>query len=351
MRVTCAFVVHVLVCTVLLICASCQSTARVPEPQMLELAGDLRVHDPAIIRQGDTFYVFCTGGSTRRGRGGFIPIRCSRDLIHWTRCGSVFDSLPAWTPQEIPGTRGTWAPDIAYFNGKYHLYYSISTFGKNNSAIGLATNVTLDPNDPDYAWQDQGMVIRSTAGETDWNAIDSNLVLEGKDRAWLSWGSFWGGIKMRRIDRSTGKLSSEDPTLYAIASRPRSGSNETPPAEGAIEPPFIIKHGRYWYHFVSFDFCCRGAKSTYKIMVGRSAKVTGPYVDREGRPMTEGGGSLVLEATTDNWKGPGHCAVLQDPSFGDLLVFHAYHGRTGRSELKISTLVWDNGWPRAAALP
>ena len=122
MKAVTASTIHILACcTALLICASCQSTGPVLEPQMLELAGDLRVHDPAIIRQGDTFYVFCTGGSTRRGRGGFIPIRCSRDLLHWTRCGSVFDTLPAWAPQEISGTRGTWAPDIAYFNGKYHL--------------------------------------------------------------------------------------------------------------------------------------------------------------------------------------------------------------------------------------
>ena len=91
---------------------------------------------------------------------------------------------------------------MSYFNGKYHVYYSISTFGKNSSAIGLVTNKTLNADSPDYRWIDQGMVIRSTEGETDWNAIDANLILEGNDKAWLAWGSFWGGIKMRRIDRS-----------------------------------------------------------------------------------------------------------------------------------------------------
>jgi arabinan endo-1,5-alpha-L-arabinosidase len=217
----------------------------------------------------------------------------------------------------------------------------------------LVTNTTLDPNNPDYKWEDQGMVIRSTAGKTDWNAIDGNLVLEDKDKAWLCWGSFWGGIKMRRINRATGKLSEEDTTLYSIAARPRTGEHQTPPVTGAIEAPFIIKHGKYWYNFVSFDFCCRGAKSTYKIRVGRSKKVTGPYVDKEGKYMTEGGGTLLLNATEGGqWVGPGHCAVLQDVS-GDYLVFHAYDSQSqrSRSELKISTMVWENGWPRVGVLP
>jgi arabinan endo-1,5-alpha-L-arabinosidase len=346
--------INITACLSILLLAAAACLAE--EPRMLELKGEdsvLGAHDPVMIRQNDTFYVFCTGGSVRSGN--LIPIKKSRDLIHWESAGSVFQELPAWCAKEIPGTRGTWAPDISYFNGKYHVYYSVSTFGKNSSAIGLAINKTLDAGSPDYLWIDQGMVVRSREGETDWNAIDGNLVLEGEGNAWLAWGSFWSGIKMRRIDRSTGKLSSEDTTLYSIAARPRRGEHQSPPANGAIEAPFIVKKDNYWYLFVSFDFCCRGPRSTYRIMVGRSEAVTGPYVDKEGNPMLEGGGTELIAAGKDGqWVGPGHCAVVQDSS-GDYLVFHAYRAQrtSGKpdSELKISTIVWEAGWPRVAPLP
>lgn len=331
----------------LAVAASSATRAAVAAPQMLELSGDLGVHDPAIIRQGDTFYVFCT--SVGRG-SGIVPIRRSKDLHNWTRCGSVFTVLPEWAAKEIPGTRGAWAPDISYYNGKYHLYYSVSTFGKNNSAIGLATNATLDPNSPDYKWVDQGMVVRSTEGKDDWNAIDGNLVIQDEQNVWLCWGSFWGGIMMRRIDPQTGKLSTADTTLHNLARRPRTGPAETPPQSGAIEAPFIVRHDGWWYLFASFDFCCRGAKSTYNVRVGRSRNVTGPYVDKDNVPMLEGGGTMVIEATTPNWRGPGHEAVFQDKT-GDYLIFHAYHGQTGRPELRISTIVWETAWPRVAPLP
>ncbi len=333
--------------SVLVISSGCQSAIKAQEPEILALQGDTRVHDPVIIREGDTFYIFSTSG--RPGRG-IIPIRCSKDLYNWTLCGHVFERLPEWATKEIPGARGAWAPDISYYNGSYHLYYSVSTFGRNNSAIGLVTNETLDPNNPNYKWVDQGLVVRSREGEDDWNAIDGNLVVVDKHNVWLTWGSFWGGIMMRRIDPETGKLSTEDTTLNCLASRPRTGPHQTPPTEGAIEAPFIIRHGRYWYLFVSFDFCCRGAKSTYNIRVGRSRRVTGPYVDKSSMPMTEGGGTLVIEATTGKWRGPGHQAVLQDPS-GDYLLFHAYDAKTGRSHLQISTMVWEEGWPRVGRLP
>ena len=249
---------------------------------MLALDGDLSpVHDPVMIKEKETYYVFCTGG---RNGSGVLPIRTSKDLKTWTRTGFVFpDSLPEWTKTEIPRANNAWAPDIARHNGKYLLYYSVSSFGSRDSAIGLVTNTTLDPSSPDYRWIDEGMVVRSFQDKDDWNAIDANLFVEDERNVWLSWGSFWGGIKMRRVDPATGRLSPADTTLHSLSRRPRAQ-----PIGGAVEAPFIVKRGPFFYLFVSFDRCCRGAMSTYNIRVGRADRVTGPYV-RPGRRRDDGG--------------------------------------------------------------
>jgi arabinan endo-1,5-alpha-L-arabinosidase len=315
------------------------AVAAAATPEVLTLSGDLEgVHDPVVIKEREIYYVSCTGG--RKGEG-VIPIRVSKDLRSWKLTGYVFPSLPEWAAAEIPRARNAWAPDISYFNGKFHLYYSVSSFGSRNSALGLAANKTLDPAKPEDQWVDEGLVLRSYEETDDWNAIDPNLVIEDEKNLWLTWGSFWSGIKMRRLDFATGKLSTTDTTLYALCSRDRSD-----PIRGSVEAPFVIRHGPYWYLFVSYDRCCRGVNSTYNVVVGRSRRITGPYLDKTGQPLTAGGGSLVIEAATPHWRGP----VLQEPG-GDYLFFHAYHGTSGRPHLQISTLVWEDGWPQAGKLP
>jgi arabinan endo-1,5-alpha-L-arabinosidase len=307
-------------------------------PEVLKLDGDISpIHDPAIIWDGNRYYIF----ATNRYAGKLLPIFCSPDLRHWTFCGHVFEDVPEWARQEIPGARGIWAPDIARVGGEYRLYYAVSTFGSNHSVIGLATNRTLDPRSPDYRWVDQGRVIGSSR-EDDWNAIDPNVAVDADGGMWLALGSFWDGIKLRRLDPATGKLSDKDTTLYSLASR-------RPLKPPAIESPFIVRHGRDYYLFASFDLCCRGKASTYNIRVGRARRITGPYRDREGRPMQEGGGTLLLEGSAA-WRGPGGQSVLRDGR-DDWLVFHAYDGATGRPTLQISRLVWEDGWPRVGVLP
>ena len=317
-------------------------------PKALILSGDYPItHDPSIAKEGNTYYIFAT---TSKPAEGQFPIRCSNDLLAWKLCGHVFDQIPTWIREVSPKTRELWAPDISLFNGKYHLYYAYSLFGTNTSGIALATNETLDPKNPKYHWNDEGLVLKSVSGD-DFNAIDPNIVLDTKGQPWLSYGSFWTGIKMRRINSATGKLSTTDSKIYSLATRALPDLPEPPkpnlPADWqAIEAPFIVHHGNFYYLFVSFDLCCRGTRSNYRTMVGRSRQVTGPYVDTDGNPMLKGGGTQLL-APNSRWIGPGGESILLRPE-GDVIVFHAYDGLTGKPALQISTLTWENDWPHAA---
>ncbi|MBZ5679882.1 MAG: arabinan endo-1,5-alpha-L-arabinosidase [Acidobacteriia bacterium] len=318
-------------------------------PKALALEGDVQgTHDPSIIREGDTWYLFAT--VTGKDPQGQLPIRCSKDLHRWKNCGFVFSQIPDWIKKESPETKDLWAPDISYFDGTYHLYYAFSIFGKNTSGIALLTNKTLDPQSPNYRWKDEGLVLRSVSSD-DFNAIDPNLILDERGGAWLAFGSFWSGIKMRRIDAKTGKLDPQDTKLYSLASRarvPDAGPRrpDLPPDSQAIEAPFIVRHDGSYYLFVSFDLCCRGTKSDYKTMVGRSRAVTGPYVDANAKPMLQGGGTLMLSGN-QHWVGPGGESILQQKD-GDIIVFHAYDAQSGRPSLQISTIEWSDGWPHVA---
>lgn len=300
-------------------------------------AQDIRVHDPVMIKQGNAYYLFCTGNG--------ISVFSSADRLNWKSEKPVFQNPPSWAVETIPGFKGhIWAPDISFSGGLYYLYYSVSAFGKNTSCIGVATNPTLDPADKNFKWTDHGKVIQSVPGRDMWNAIDPNLAFDEQQKPWLVFGSFWSGMKLVRLDKDL-KHVAQPEEWYTVAKRQRDfKTDDIDPGEGAIEAPFIFKKNGFYYLFVSFDFCCRGVNSTYKIRVGRSDKIQGPYVDQEGVALNSGGGTLVAQGTA-KWNGVGHnSAYTFDDK--DYLVFHAYDAADGgKPKLKIKEIKWTDGWP------
>lgn len=310
------------------------------EAATVELTGNIApVHDPCIIKGNGLYHVFCT---SQLGQGsGLIHWRTSKDLVHWELKGAVLPALPAWVSQSLPETRGAWAPSIVFTHGQYRLYYSLSVFGRNTSIIALVTTPTLDTSDPAFGWKDEGIVVKSV-NEDDYNAIDGQAYVDDDGRHWLTWGSFWSGIKIAELDPQTGKRLKPPAFPQGLAERS---------SPDAIEAPVIFKRDGYYYLFASCDFCCRGVNSSYYTIVGRSRTLTGGYVDDKGISLKKGGGRVVLHADLDpsgRWKGPGHCDILSDGG-RDLIVYHAYDAtKGGIPTLRISELSWTaDGWPVA----
>jgi len=294
------------------------------------------VHDPSMIKEGGTWYLFSTGDPQGAVNGGDIQIRVSTNLTSWKLVGTVFRTIPAWVTYKL-GTAipNLWAPDISYFDGSYHLYYAASTLGSNESLIALATNTTLNTASPNYHWSDEGEVFSSDPAD-DYNAIDPALT-NGKDGSkWLLFGSFWGGIKLLSLSSSTGKPISARPKIYSLAA-----AAAPDPEEGA----YIARHGAYYYLFVSNGYCCKGIGSSYRVIVGRSPQLTGPYVDPEGAAMTDGGGMELL-GSDGGMIGPGSASVYTGPG-GDLIVYHYYDAwDNGAPWVQIRKLLWlPSGWP------
>ncbi|MDQ8180753.1 family 43 glycosylhydrolase [Pelagicoccus sp. SDUM812005] len=306
---------------------------------------DVVAHDPVIIKEADTYYLFTTGPG--------VSVWSSSDMVHWTMQDPVFDTAPSWATELVSGFKGhMWAPDISYHDGRYILYYSVSTFGSNDSCIGMASNVTLDASRPDFEWKDHGVVVRSEPGLQDWNAIDPNLIFDETGQPYLAFGSFWSGLKLMPLNEELARVE-QGAEPIAIASRrfelKSAGPGEAPVVrEGndAIEGPFIYRKGEYYYLFASVDFCCRGKDSTYKMVYGRSRDIRGPYLDREGHSMLKGGGTLLKEGD-QRWQGLGHNGISNIDGV-EYAVFHGYDGETDRGlpKLHIEVLRWtEDGWP------
>jgi arabinan endo-1,5-alpha-L-arabinosidase len=305
------------------------------------LTGDtLPVLDPSIIRQGSTYYAFSTdvvGFSS----SGSLPIHCSQDKSYWTPCGSVFpDGVPAWITDKLSGVTGLWAPDVSFFNGEYHIYYNASILHTQRTIIGLATNTTLDPSDPNYHWADRGVVLESRDGD-DFNALDPNIFIDTDGSIWLTYGSYWSGIKQRQIDPSTGMLLASNSTRYDLATRPGV-------ADDAIEGASLVHHGEYYYLFVSVDHCCESttAQDNYKEAVGRSSSPHGPFVDQAGTSMMIGGGTVFLQGD-GKWNAPGGGTARLDPATGEsMFIFHAQNlEEHGTPHVWLKSLAWQNDWP------
>lgn len=327
------FLVFALTC-----CINFSSIAQTATLASNPAEGDITpVRDPSIIREGTTYYVFSTDPKLY-APDQYLPIRCSHDHMNWKLCGHVFSAIPAWARKVVPQAENIWAPDISFFNGLYHLYYSVSTPGAQLSAIGLATNATLDATSPAYKWVDSGPVLTSRPGD-DFNAIDPNILVDSEEHIWLTYGSFWTGIKQREIDRATGMLQAPKQLPSSLAFRPDLR---------VVEGPSLVFHGGFYYLFVSYGRCCSPDLSLddYKEAVGRSKSVHGHFVDRQGHSLTMGGGTVLLQGNAV-WVAPGGGTAWLDSTSGEaFFVFHSLDAEhKGRATLWVKAIRWADGWP------
>nr|WP_315254977.1 arabinan endo-1,5-alpha-L-arabinosidase [uncultured Flavobacterium sp.] len=284
------------------------------------VTGTVASHDPStIVKSGVNYYVFTTGDN--------IPMTYSTNLVNWSWGTSVFTSTPSWIASYVPGfTKNFWAPDVAWFNNRWNMYYSCSTFGSATSAIGLVTAPSISQS-AGTKWTDRGRVVSSTSS-SDVNAIDPSILVDGSN-VYMAYGSWHAGIGVVQITPSTG-LPTGTRTIVAGGSA------------ASWEAPCLIKEGSYYYMFVNRGNCCQGVNSTYYIVVGRSTSPFGPFVDKSGVKLTSGGGTTVL-AKQGNYIGPGHLSRITGTQKGSV---HYYDGAdSGNPKLEIVYFTWSNGWP------
>lgn len=343
-----------------------------PAPRQVSGSGT-SVHDPFLLQDPSTHVYWLYGthqtlawstdgatftytnvnspsGVCNSGEGGAW-------LTQDNRCPIIGPDFSSWTGLQTPKSDNNgqstdvWAPDVLYVNGTYHLYYAIPYEPSTGAeaVIGLATSSTAwGP------WTDAGYVISSWtaattappasqngwnfSSSTTWNAIDPAAFIDGAGNWWLVFGSWQDGIHLIQLDPKTGLRTGT--AMYRIAAR---GAGE----EGA----FLYYWNGYYYYFASINVCCNGTASTYRTIVGRSQTVTGPYLDRGGIDLVNGGGTILI-SSHGNIYGPGGASVFTDTGTDGsqsqpTLVYHYYDGNNnGAPTLGINRLAFDaDGWP------
>lgn len=274
--------------------------------------------DPTVIRAKDGyFYLYATEGKQHN------PIYKSKNLIDWTFAGSAFtkETKPNFEPKG-----GVWAPDVNYVDGKYVMYYSMSVWGGEwTCGIGLAT-----ADNPEGPFSDHGKLFRSNEIDVQ-NSIDPFYIKE-KGQKYLFWGSFRGIYYVELADDG----------LHV-----KQGAVRKQIAGTAFEGTYIYKKGKYYYFFASIGSCCEGVNSTYKLVVGRSKNLLGPYVDKSGKNMLDNGYEIVIDKN-ERFVGNGHNSeIVKDKAGNDWVFYHGVDVQNPRGRvLLLDKINWsEDGWP------
>jgi arabinan endo-1,5-alpha-L-arabinosidase len=280
-------------------------------PTAFALEGVVQIHDPStLVRCDGRFYTYGTGGTTLVSDDG------------WT-----------WRRGVTPARSGM-APDAIQIGDRYYLYIARNIGAQPRADINMIWSKSLDPDSPDYKWEEGG-VVASSDGVEDGNAIDPGLLLDPNDgKLWMVYGSYFGYIRLVELDPSTGKRINPNDRPVDIAIN----------CEAAI----MIHRDGWYYLLATHGSCCRGADSGYNIRVGRAKKITGPFLDNVGVDMLQGGG-MLFAGSGGRVIGPGHFGLID---LGDgvqkfSLHYEADLDRGGASVLDIRPLLWKDGWPVA----
>jgi arabinan endo-1,5-alpha-L-arabinosidase len=278
---------------------------------------DRSAPDPTIIRHSDgMFYLYATEDTHN------MPIFRSSDLVKWDFVGTVFTNETR--PTFEPGG-GLWAPDINYVNGQYVLYYSMSVWG-GETTCGIGRAIAANPEGP---FTDLGALFRSNTIDVV-NSIDP-FYIEDEGKKYLFWGSFHGiwGIE----------LTDDGLNIKEGAVKRQIGGT-------AYEASYIHKRGNYYYLFASWGSCCEGLNSTYRVVVGRSQSLWGPYTNKSGKEMIANQHQLVI-SRNKYFAGTGHNSeIIQDDDGNDWILYHGYRMSDGKGRLLLmDKIVWDDNWP------
>lgn len=288
------------------------------------------VADPTVIRTDEGFYLYATQTNSY-----WIPIYFSKDLVNWEFKRSAFRKATRPTEDVLPGGGAFWAPEIRYINGKYVLYFSWAKWG--DGSISYTAVATSDSPVGDFL-NAKPLLITDDFGS---NCIDQ-FYYEEDGKKYMFVGSFNGIYVTELTDDGLSVKRGADgkPVLKKqVCGRAFEGTN-------------IYKKGKYYYLFASINNCCpnNGMDSKYKVVVGRSENLLGPYVDRKGKDMLDNSWELVLEGDGETFFGPGHNSIIiPDDAGTDWMIYHSYvkeNGTVGGRLGMLDRIVWSaDGWP------